>query len=150
MRACSAGKSSSHSGSKLLQGRAGVGLGDVVGVAACRLPCPRHDLGLAEHGAELVDDGGLDLARGHAADRAGSGAVLQHRLADIVAVEPVALAGMGRREGGAIGPEQQPLQQCGRIGAGAGGPLARALFQDKACTLVPKFCMSMMASCSPG
>ena len=70
MRACSAGNSSSHSGIELLQRRAGVGLGDVVGVGARRLPCARHDLGLAEHGAQLVDDRRLDLARGHAADRA--------------------------------------------------------------------------------
>lgn len=41
----------------------------------------------------MIDDDGLDLACGHTADRAGSGTVLQHGLAHIVAVEPVALAG---------------------------------------------------------
>ena len=70
----------------LLQGRAGVGLGDVVGVGPRRLPRPCNDLRLAEHGAELVDHGGLDLARGDAADRARPGTVLQHSLTDIVAV----------------------------------------------------------------
>ena len=115
---------------ELLQGRAGVGLGDVVGMRARRLPRARHDLGLAEHGAELVDDGGLDLARRHAADRARSGAMLQHRLADVVAVEPAALAGVGRRERRAVRAEEQPLQQRGRLGAGARGALAGALLQD--------------------
>jgi len=47
---------------------------------------PATDLRLAEEDAQLVDDGGLDLARGDAADRAGAGAVLQHCLADVVAV----------------------------------------------------------------
>ena len=93
------GKSSSHSGSSCCRAAAGVGLGDVVGVGARRLPCPRHDLRLAEHRPQLVDDGRLDLARRHPAHRARSCAVLQHGLADVVAVEPVSLAGMGRRKG---------------------------------------------------
>ena len=49
---------------ELLQGRAGVGLGDVVGVGTRRLPCPRNDLWLAEHGAELVEKGLLDSSGG--------------------------------------------------------------------------------------
>ena len=54
---------------ELLQGRAGVGLGEVFGVGTCRLPGPRNNLRLAEHGAELVYDRALDLARRHATDR---------------------------------------------------------------------------------
>ena len=107
-----------------------IGLDDVAVVRARRLPGAGHDFGLAEHGAELVDDGGLDLARRHAADRARPGAVLQHRLADVVAVELAALAGVGRREGGAVGAVEQPLEQRRRFGPGASGALARALFED--------------------
>jgi len=55
---------------ELLQGRAGVSVSDIVVRAPSSLPCPGDDLGLAEHGAELVDDGGLDPARGHAANQA--------------------------------------------------------------------------------
>lgn len=39
----------------------GVSLGDVFGMGARRLPRPRHDLGLTENGAQLVDNGGLYL-----------------------------------------------------------------------------------------
>ena len=116
---------------ELVQRGAGISLGDVVGMDASTLPRPGHDLGLAEHGAQLVDDGRLKLTRGHAADRARPSAMLQHRLADIVAVELAIIAGVRRREGGAIGPEQQPLQQRGRLGAGAGSTLAGALLQDR-------------------
>jgi hypothetical protein len=42
-----------------------------------------------------------------------------------------------RRERGAVGAEQQPLQQRGRLGAGARGALARALLQDGV-DLVPR------------
>ncbi|MCB9942779.1 MAG: hypothetical protein H6851_04035 [Geminicoccaceae bacterium] len=51
---------------ELLQGCSGVGFGDV-GVGACCLPLAHDNLGLAEDGTQLVDDGGLDLARRHAA-----------------------------------------------------------------------------------
>src|SRR5690606_13417092 len=94
------------------------------------LPRPRHDLRLAEHDAELVDDGRLDLTGRDAADRAGSSPVLQHGLADIIAVELVALAGVGRREGRAVGAVKQPLQERRRLGPGAGGALAGAFLQD--------------------
>ena len=100
-------------------------------------------------GAELLDDRRLDLARGHAADRARSGTMFQHRLTDIVAVEPVALAGVRRRERGPVRAEQQPLQQRGRVGAGAGGALLRGLSFRMACTR-SHVSRSMMASCSPG
>ena len=56
--------------------------------------------------------------------------MLQHRLADIVPVEPVALACMGGRERRTIRAVEQPFQQCGRIGAGAGGALARMIAED--------------------
>ena len=102
---------------KLLQGGAGIRLGDVSILRPGRLPCPRENLGLTEHGAQLVDDRGLDLTRRHAAHGARSGAMLQHGLADVVTVQPPALAGMGRRERGALGTEQQPFQQRRNIGA---------------------------------
>lgn len=54
---------------ELLKRCAGVGLGEVVGMGAGGLPRPCHELGLAEHGAQLVDDGGFDLTCGHAAHR---------------------------------------------------------------------------------
>lgn len=114
----------------LLQSRTGVGLGDVVGVGARRLPRPGHDLGLAEHSTHLVNNCGLDLPRWHAADGAGSSAMLQHRLTDVVAVQPPALAGVRRRECRAVGSEQQAPQQRGRLGAGAGGAFSRAFLQD--------------------
>lgn len=76
---------------ELLQGPASVDFGNVLRLVARRLPPARSDLRLAEHGAQLVDDGGFNLARRHAADRARSGAMLLHRLADIVPVQPPAL-----------------------------------------------------------
>ncbi len=123
---------------ELLECRAGVGFGDAVGVGTRRLPGSRNNLRLPKHGAKLVDDGDLNLACGHATNRTRPSSMLQHRLADIVAVQTPALAGVGRREGCAIGPKQQPLQQRGRVGAGARGALARAFLQDGV-NLVPCF-----------
>lgn len=60
-------------------------------------PRARDDLWLAEHRPELVDDGGLDLTGRYTADRASPGAMLQHRLADVIAVEPVALVWVGEK-----------------------------------------------------
>lgn len=51
--------------------------------------------------------------------------MLQNCLADIVAVQPPAPAGVGRREGGAVGTAQQPLQQRGRLGPGPSSALKR-------------------------
>src|SRR5699024_3454643 len=48
----------------------------------------------------------------------------------IVAVEPPAFAGVRWRERGAVGTEQQPLQQRWCLRASARGTLARALLQD--------------------
>ena len=56
--------------------------------------------------------------------------LLQHGLADVVAVEPAALAGVGRRHGAAGRAEDQPLQQGRRRGPRVGGALARALLQN--------------------
>ncbi len=130
MRACSAGNSSSHSGSICC--RAPRVSASVMSSArgARRLPRARHGLRLTEHGAKLVDDGGLDLARRNSADGAWPGTVLQPGLADKIAIQPVALAGMRRREGGVVRSEQQPLQQRGRLGAGARGAVARACPKD--------------------
>ena len=51
--------------------------------------------------------------------------MLQDRLADVVAVEPVALAGVGGRESGAVLPLEQSLEQgrgfsTGIVGAETG------------------------------
>ena len=54
---------------------------------ACRLPCGRRNLWLAEHGAELVDDSGRSLTSGDPSDRTRSGTVRQNRLADLVSIE---------------------------------------------------------------
>ena len=62
--------------------------------------------------------------------------MLQHGLADIVSIEPSAFSGVGWRKRRAIGPEQQPLQQRGRIGAGPRGTFSWALLQDRV-NLVP-------------
>jgi len=115
---------------ELLDGCSSVGLGDPVAPRTRCLPCARDNLRLAEDGTQLVDDGGFNLASRHAADGTRPGAVLQNRLAEIVAVEPASLARMCRRERRAIGAEQQPLQKRGRLGAGPGRSLARAFLQD--------------------
>lgn len=57
--------------------------------------------------------------------------MLQHGLADVIAVEPAALAGVGGREGRAIGTVEQTFQQGRGLGAGTGGPLAGAFGQDR-------------------
>ena len=81
---------------ELLECRASAGLGDSVVLRPRCLPRARDNLGLAEDGTQLVDDGGLDLAGRHAADGTHPRAALQHRLADIVAIKPPALAGVVR------------------------------------------------------
>jgi len=62
--------------------------------------------------------------------------MLQHRLADVVAVELAALAGVRRRERRAVRAEQQPFQQGRGLRPRVGGALARAL-PDDAVDLVP-------------
>ena len=57
--------------------------------------------------------------------------MLQHRLADIVAVELAPFARVRRRKRRPIGTVEQPFQQGGRLGAGAGSTLAGALLQDR-------------------
>ena len=51
-----------------MEGAAGVGFGDAVGMGARLLPRAGDDLRLPEHGPEMVDDRGLVLAIGHAAE----------------------------------------------------------------------------------
>ena len=62
---------------------------------------------------------------------------LQHVLADVVAVEPVALAGVRRRHRRAGRPEDQPLQQRRRLRPGARRPGAGVLGEDRV-HLVPE------------
>jgi phage terminase large subunit-like protein len=59
-------------------------------------PCRHYDFGRPQHAAQLVDDGGLDLSRRHATHGAGLRALLQDGLADVVAIQPIATASMGR------------------------------------------------------
>ena len=69
---------------------------------------------MTEHGAQLVDDGGLDLTRGDAPDRTNSRPVLQHRLAHIVAIQPPALARVRRQKRPRRpGPNGSPLSAAG-------------------------------------
>jgi hypothetical protein len=51
------------------------------------------------HAANLLDDGGLDLSRRNSRHRAFARSVLQNCLADMVAVEQIALARVGWRKG---------------------------------------------------
>jgi hypothetical protein len=88
-----------------------LGLGDVVALRPRRAPGSYDDLRLPEHGAELIDLRRLDRARRDPPDRAGLWPALQHVLADVVAVEPAALAGVGRRHRRSRRPEDQPAQQ---------------------------------------
>ena len=63
-----------------------VGFADRAILHPRRLPRSGHNLWLAEYCPQLGDNGGLDLACRNATDRARPGAVLQHRLADVIAV----------------------------------------------------------------
>ena len=98
IRACSAGTARPTAG-RAQQRLARLVLGDVVLLGARRAPCADDDLRLQKHAAQLVDDRGLDLCRRHTPNRAGIRPLLQHVLADVVAVEPIALASVrgGRR-----------------------------------------------------
>lgn len=58
------------------------------------LPSSSYDFGLAEDGVNLVDNCHLDFSGRDAADQTRSGATLQYRLADIVAVELAAFPGV--------------------------------------------------------
>ena len=60
----------------------------------------------------------------------GRRVVLQQVGRDVVAIEPPALARVGRRHGAAGRAEDQTLQQGRRLRAGAGGASPRALAQD--------------------
>ena len=71
-------------------------------------------------------------------DGAGLCAPLHDSLADVITIKPSRLAGVGRRHRGAIGSEQQPLQQRRRLRPRAGRPSARVLFEN-GMRLVPEF-----------
>ena len=66
IRPCSAGNSSSHSGSSCGQRLARLVLGDVILLRPRRAPRAYDDLRLPEDAAQLVDDRRLDLRRRHA------------------------------------------------------------------------------------
>ena len=85
----------------------------------------------------MVDHRRLDLRRRHPPDRARIRPALQHVLADIVAVEPVALPGVRRRHGGAGRPEDQPPQERRRLRPGARRSGADVLREDRV-HLVPQ------------
>ena len=137
IRACSAGNSSSQSGSSCVSAsRTSASVTSVASLAR-GAPGADDDLRLPEHAAQLLDDHRLDLGRRHPADRAGVAPVLQHVLADVVAVEPVALAGVRRRHRRAGRPEDQPLQQRRRLRPGARRPGAAVLGEDRV-HLVPE------------
>ena len=93
---------------KMHQGCAGLGLGYFTVMGLGRFPCADDDLRLVEYGAQLVDHGRLDVTRRHAADRTGARTVFQHGLADVIAIQPVLLAGMAGRKRRPVRPEQQP------------------------------------------
>ena len=112
-------------------------LGDVVLLGPRGAPRPDDDLRLPEDAAQLVDHRPLDLRRRHAPDRAGVASALQDVLADVVAVEPVALPGVGRRHGGSGRPEDQPSQQRRGLRPGARRPGAGVLGEDRV-HLVPQ------------
>ena len=124
-------------------------LGDVVLLGPRRAPRADDDLRLPEDAAQLVDDRRLDLRRRHPPDRAGIRPALQHVLADVVAVEPVALAGVRRRHRRAGRPEDQPLQQRRRLRPGV-APSGCGCSRRGSRAPCPRASWSMIAACSPG
>ena len=78
-----------------------------------------------------------------------SAAVLQDALADIVAVELLALPGVGRRHGRPGRSEDQALQQRRRLRPRACPARVRGLSARIACTL-SQSALETIASCSPG
>ena len=72
--------------------------------------------------------------------------MLQHGLADIVAIEPTTFTGMGWREGSTIGAIEQSLEQCGRVGPRARRTLARAFGQNGmhlVPDILPNYCLML-------
>ena len=90
-------------------------LGEVVLLGPGRTPRADDDLGLPEDAAQLVDQRRLDICRRHPSGRTRLRSALQHILADVVEVEPVALACVRRRHRRPGRSEDQP-----RSGAGVG------------------------------
>ncbi len=87
--------------------------------------------GLRKDAAQLVDDRGFDVGGRNPAQRAGALALLQHGLADVVAIELALAAGVGRRHGVAGGAEDQALEQGRGLRPGAGGTAARGLGEEQ-------------------
>jgi len=100
----------------------GVEADDVIGTLAIRAAAVGLDT-LVSTGdkdlAQLVDDRVFDLCCGHPADRTRPGALFQHRLADVVAIEPAPLPGEGRNHGSArLLHKYESLEQGRGLGPG--------------------------------
>ena len=131
------------------QGVPDFALGDAAVLFPARFPGGDDDLRRAKQAAELIDHRGLDLGGRQASDRASTPALLQDRLADIVAVELAALSGVGRRHGAAGRSEDQPLEQRRRLRCGS-ARLGCAGSPSRCCAPCPRAPSEMMALCSPG
>ena len=137
MRACSAGNSSSHSGSR----RSSASRTVASGSSAPSDFAARH--------VAMTTSGDLSSARSWSMTAASMAAAdtrricgvrdlaLQRGLADVVAIELAAAAGVGRAHGAAGRPEQQALQQRWRRRPRAARARPRALAQDRL-RLVPE------------
>ena len=122
-----------------------------------RIECPVRgrpprcddDLRRAQQGAKLVDDRALDLGGRNPADRAVVLVPFDDRLVDVVAVELLALAGVGRRHGPArSGPKISPFSRAG-VWARVLPARLRGDSANAAWTLSHRD-LEMIASCSPG
>jgi hypothetical protein len=83
-----------------------------------------------EQDAELIHHHALDLAGRYPPDRAGLGSVLQHRLADVIAIEPATLPGVSGRHGCPGRAEEDALQQGRGLAARVAGPSPWALGEN--------------------
>ena len=81
-----------------------------------------------------------------------SGAMLQDSLADVVAVEPITLPRMGRREGGTVGSVEESLKWGWCLRAGVVGAEPGALLEDGLdivpCLLVNQALMLASVACA--
>ena len=118
MRACSAGNSSSQSGSNRSSASRTSAFGESLDLLPRCPPRANNNFRAEQENSELIDDGSFDLGRRQAADLSGLGTALQDRLADIVAVELAAFPGVGGRHGAARRSEDQALEQGGRLRPG--------------------------------
>jgi hypothetical protein len=99
MRACSAGKSSSHTGSSWCRVSRTLSLGDVSHAVACGAPGSHDDLGRTQQATHLAEDRTLDLPGRHASDRTCTRALLQHGGRHVVPIQPPAPPRVARHHG---------------------------------------------------